>query len=265
MSAKVIEPTAEFPALARPPIVEVVCGFVFESVAALDGLALGVYWDRRKLDFPDGALQAAFADSPEILVGDPLLRAVLVSFDKSRVIQVQHDRLYMNWRAKGSIYPRFSGGTGLLKDAVSELSTLSSFIDERLGHKLRLTRIELVKIDLFDRRKHHWTDLADLEQLLPITATLGSIHYTGNRDFALRFGEYQDSHKLHISINSVAERAGGEVVAVRVESRAIHPLAAGEDVEVAFASANRAVNRAFFALVGKGQLRRFSEPEEVTL
>jgi len=35
-----------FPVLENPPIVEVVCGFVFEPID-LDGLVLGVYWDER--------------------------------------------------------------------------------------------------------------------------------------------------------------------------------------------------------------------------
>lgn len=256
MTTQVSNPTAQFPVLDRPPIIEVMCGFIFEPLA-LDGLVLGVYWDRRRDKFPEGSLQPALADRPEVVLGNPPMRAFLTSVDTSRIIQVQNDRLYINWRATGATYPRFSTESGLLKEALYEFSQLAEFCEERFGTRPRPTRIELAKIDLFDRRKQHWSDLADLARLIPVTGTLSAIHYTGSREFSLRFGEHDAPRALHISINSIAERTGGEVVAVRLESRAVHPLAPDQDIQSAFGEANVAVNRAFFALLGPSELARF--------
>lgn len=251
-----------FPVLERPPIVEVVCGFIYEPLE-LDGMVLGVYWNERMRDFPERSLQPAFVDDSAFFLGNPPLRAVLVSEDKVRVLQVQHDRMFLNWRAVGGSYPRFSnrgGGGGLLEQALEEFQKLSEFAERRFGRRPTVTRIELAKIDVIDRRQQHWSDVSDLAKVMPITGTFSTGH-TENREFSLRFVEHDAPRALVVSINSVSEQRGGDINAVRVETRAVHPLEVGTAHEGAFLEANRAVNQAFFRLISEEGRRRFGVHE----
>ena len=65
-----------FPVLKKPPIVEVVCGIHFEPLE-LDGLVLGVYWDRRKEEFPTGSLQPALSEAAGFILGQPPLLSLI--------------------------------------------------------------------------------------------------------------------------------------------------------------------------------------------
>lgn len=253
-----------FPVLERPPIVEVVCGFVYESLAPLDGMVLGVYWDERKDEYREHSLQPAFSDEPGFMLGNAPLRAVLVSKDAVRVLQIQHDRFFMNWRAAGEGYPRFSnrgGGGGLLEQALAEFGKLADFCKRRFDRVPVVTRIELAKIDVIERRSKHWSDLGDLASVMPITGTFASASHSGNREFILRFVEHETPKALVVAINSIADQAGGDIMGVRVEARAVRPLASGEQPEEAFIEANRSLNRAFFRLFSDEGLKRFGVKE----
>jgi len=229
----------------------------------LDGMLLGIYWDERKDEYPERSLQPAFSDEAGFILGSPPLRSVLVSADKVRVLQIQHDRFFMNWRSLGGPYPRFSnrgGGGGLLERALGEFEKLATFTSKRFGRRPTLIRVELAKIDIIQRRELHWTDVDDLAKVMPITGTF-SDHHTGNREFILRFVEHETPRALVISVNSVSDQPGGDITAVRVETRAVHPLEPGQAAEAAFVEANHAVNRAFFRLINEEQLKRFRQRE----
>ncbi|MEZ4442922.1 MAG: hypothetical protein R3B72_27755 [Polyangiaceae bacterium] len=87
------------------------CGVHFDALE-LDGMVLGVYWDRRRDEFPTRHLQPAFSEGPGFVLGSPPLRAVLVGSDKVHVLQLQHDRFFMNWRA--IVLPTPASQTGRL-------------------------------------------------------------------------------------------------------------------------------------------------------
>ena len=249
----------EFPVLERPPIVEVVCGFVFEPLD-LDALVLGVYWDKHRERYPQRALQPAVADAPQVVFWQPAMRAVLSSPDGTRYIQVQRDRLYVNWRGTGESYPRFStrdGRPDLLSSALDELRQLGDFCLERFNVKPKVLRVELQKISMLERGLGHWTDVDDLAVLLPVSGTFRGVHYRGSREFLLRFAEHEPPRTLNVSLNSVPERAGGDAIAVRIEARASNPLNEGQSPEGALMEANASLNRAFFGLLEPKELKRF--------
>ncbi len=264
-TAKAPESLEIFPALARPPVVEVVCGVVFEPVPLLDGIVLGVYWDARRHEFPERHLQPAFADGPEFILGNPPLRAVMTSPDKVRVLQIQHDRFYMNWRALGEAYPRFSsrdGRAGLLRQALAEFDLLRAFCEERGLTRPKPVRLELTKIDVIESQKH-WEGVDDLAHVVPITGTFQHEDHATGREFGLRFVEHDDGGHLIVSVNSVVDRPAGEIRAARIETRAIRTLPAESDLEGIFTQANTLVNRAFFKLLNHGELHRFGVRETV--
>jgi uncharacterized protein (TIGR04255 family) len=242
-----------FPELVRPPIAEVVCGIVFESVAELDALLLGVYWDQRAKDFPKRSLQPALMDDVGFAIGAFPMRAFLSTADDQFALQLQHDRFFMNWRATGQAYPRFSerhGPNGLLVRALKEYGRFAAFIQERFGRTLRVLRVELSKIDIL-QRDLHWSDLDDLARLVPVTGVFREIQRSESRDVNLRFVESGSGGVaiVHVATLMEAERPK----ALRIEGRCIAPPM--EDIQRAFDSANLVLNEAFFKLIPEARTR----------
>lgn len=236
-----------FPALARPPLVEVVCGVVFDSFPELDALVLGVYWNSRKEEYPGHSLQVALADDLSIENGVFPARAVVVSADGQFILQLQHDRFFMNWRATGGEYPRFSENhapRGLLVRAMEEYERFCVFITDRFGRRPVARRIELTKIDLL-RRGEHWRDLDDLATMIPMTSVFSKIQQSDNRDVNLRFVERANSGAVVVHIATMMD--GDTPSSVRIEARRLaNPEA---DISAAFHSANTVLNEVFFSLI----------------
>ncbi len=157
----------------------------------------------------------------------------------------------------GETYPRFSnrgGGSGLLDQAVTEFKKLKSFCQARFPQPMVVRRVELAKIDLIESPKH-WEGLDDLAFVMPITGTFGD-DGGGTREFAVRFVEHDAQENLFVSVNSIADKPGGIVTAVRIETRAV-VLLREDSLEVSFQRANRQVNQAFFKLINPKALERF--------
>ena len=247
MSTTLPEP---FPVLEKPPIVEVVCGVQFD-VMDLDPLILGVYWDNRRDEFPQRSLQPAVVEGAGFVLGNLPLRSVFVAADQVHVLQIQHDRFFMNWRAIGKAYPRFSnrgGGGGLMQHAIEEFGKLSTFCEKRFGAPITPKRAELTKIDVIEKGRH-WRDLDHLRAIMPITGTFGGLQRGGNRQLALRFVETEEPRNLTVSVNSASTEQGGDLTSIRIETRAVVPVLE-PGLEAAFVEANSSVNRAFFTLIG---------------
>lgn len=248
-----------YPALDRPPIVEVVCGVVFEPIAELDPLVLGVYWDERKEAFPQRAIQPAIMDDATLSFGLSVaafpMRAALSSHDQQFVLQLQQDRMYLNWRATGAQYPRFSdrdGRQGLLAKMLLELDRFSAFVKARYGAGIVPVKAELSKIDML-LRGQHWTDIADMESLLPVTKTFADVHASEDREVNLRFVERAGEAVAIVQVVTLhSERIPA---AVRLEARRIAPVTS--DVRDCLVSANDVVNDIFFKLIPEAE-QRFS-------
>lgn len=251
-----------FPALEGPPIQEVVCGIVFESMPDLDALVLGIYWDRVRSRFPKHSLQPALADESQIgfEFGAMLsTRAFLSSADDQYFLQLQHDRFFLNWRATGSVYPRFSerrGSGGLLKRAMEEFGEFSAFVEKQTSHALQPKRVELAKVDLFQRGKH-WQSAAELAVMLPVTAAFGSANTSGP-EINLRAVDRAEATMTIVSV--VTAMRENQTVAVKLETRCVSPIQGG--LLETFESANARLNKIFFAMVPDAQARFGKKREE---
>lgn len=247
------QPAKTFPHLEQAPISEVVCGIVFESVAGLDPLLLGTYWDRRKDDFPNRQLHPALMDENSIIFGAVPVRALLTSADDVFVLQLQHDRFFMNWRARGGSYPRFSerhGTDGLLARTEAEFETYRAFIRDRCGVDVSPSRIELSKIDMLERGRH-WESPDDLAKLLPVTGVFNEIQRADEREVNLRFVERGSHGTVMIQITTLSD--GKVPRAVRIDARC---MAAPEpSLHEAFVRSNAILNDAFFKLIPDAAVR----------
>lgn len=258
-------PATPLPKLERPPIAEVACGVVFESLA-IDPVSVGPYAQQRLADFPRHELMPALEDVPPQGVpslvfnqGLPRLRTWLISADDALVLQLQHDRLFLNWRrVGGAAYPRFSdhdGKPGLLSRSLEELERFSSYWEQAHQARPVASRIELVKIDhLLEGRD--WRGIHDLAKALPWIEPLIGLARSDAPGLQVQFAEPRGDGLFTItlqaptSVNRIAT----------LETRVARPVAHGDDLRSAFVEANQELNAAFAALIpAEQQHHRFNE------
>jgi hypothetical protein len=256
--------------LKNPPIVEVVSGVRFEPLLHLDPLAAGAFWARRSSDFPDHELRPAVTSDGQIVLGlVPPLRAMLFHASKTRVLQLQGDRFYVNWRrpqgdtiegARGGEYPRFNdrpGQPGLVTTVIDEYKLFESFCAELWGEPPKAVGIELAKVDLLIEGVD-WTDFDDLASLLPWLRSFHAFARAPKPSFALRFDEPRDGGDLSVTISQAIgnDAEGKERRVVKVETRIARALSANTEKRDALLSANDDLNRVFEELIPKGEIEK---------
>jgi uncharacterized protein (TIGR04255 family) len=126
----------DLPAFGRPPVIEVVLGIEFQPVPNLGAIRLGQLAERWKDRYPVAQELPPLPASPPIgmpgefpgvfvNVGAPAIRLWVMSTDQSQLIQIQRDRLILNWRHSGneSPYPHYNALRPHFADAYSDLRT----------------------------------------------------------------------------------------------------------------------------------------------
>jgi|GEM_PF-676877 len=241
----------KFPHLKRPPIAEVVCGFLFAPIPKLDAFEFGVYWDKRRDEYPDKEMRLGLIDDAKL---EPSPRAWLISPDDGPLLQqLQNDRFYLNWRRRDDeLYPRFSDRAdqpGLRTAASSEFQIFSEFCAARptIGVRPRVAQIELTKVDSFERGRD-WNELEELDDLLPITRAITATRQSNQ--IRLSMSEREELHAgwLKVQINS-SNDARGDLSAIRLETRVSLTVGPELGVTAAFEQANARLNDVFFRLV----------------
>ncbi|WP_406353184.1 TIGR04255 family protein [Streptomyces sp. NBC_00658] len=168
------------PDFSQPPVVEVACGVKFRKVPELHGIRLAPLYEMWKSELPVIEEQPTLpsietgpaGSSPKIRVDFPSLRQTRYWFQSERgndLVQLQPDRLIVNWRScgNGENYPRFEYVLNHLSRRVTDLS---GFVEENFRSKLEFLHVELSYInslrvgesDKWDLREifHTWPDFA---------------------------------------------------------------------------------------------------------
>ena len=152
----------------RAPLNEVVLGKTFEPLE-LKLPHYGRFWDLIQEEFP-GVEHAApvFSSSGEGVVdaasGVPLPRVWFLSEEGTRLLQLQSDRFYFNWRqtAEAEEYVRFEP---IYKDYVKYEQIVSAFALAQLGAELRPKRYEMTYVNVFEQGVE-WSEFADVGKVL---------------------------------------------------------------------------------------------------
>lgn len=95
--------------LRHPPVIEAVLGIQFLPLATWSIPHFGLFWQRVRSTYPRFQVQGPIL-APESVAAGTLFGARLWFIDESdqRVLQVQNDRIVINWRRRGeSSYPRY--------------------------------------------------------------------------------------------------------------------------------------------------------------
>ena len=249
--------------LTQPPIMEVVCGFLFEPIQELDPLLVGVYWWDRRQDFPTKQLQPALTSPPSITLGRLVgpLRSWLVNNDQSLLVQIQADRFYLNWRKQNGPYPRFSDhgeDPGVLAIALKEFAQFGDFCKQHLGKQITVREIELAKIDHLVQ-KVHWDNFEDLAKALPWLEVLAAYSKAETPSVRLRFQEQRGDAQVSIALDTAQRKSeqGLEDI-LKIESQITKTVKG--DCKDEFLWANQELNASFELMIPKDQRdKRFNK------
>ena len=95
----------------KPPVIEVLCGIVFETIRSFKAHHLGLFWQKVRDKFlvceHAPRLEVAFES---LDLANYLPRVWFISEEQNMLIQLQDDRFLFNWRRmqQREAYPRYS-------------------------------------------------------------------------------------------------------------------------------------------------------------
>lgn len=239
--------------LDRPPVNEVVGGLLFDPVPGLDPLVMGLFWQTVKDRYPSRQFQPALSDQPGIVFGGTApIRVWLIAPTDDFLIQVQADRFYLNWRARGGTYPRCNDhdrDEGILSRLIHEFEHFRAFCSMELEHSVRVRKIEQAKIDLL-LEGTHWHGFDDLTDAVPLLAALRDIRQSDEATVTVRFGEEREAGQLAVSIDTgFASTKAGPVRMLKLETRLSRAVGAHDELREVFRVTNEELNAVFSSLI----------------
>src|SRR5438094_524681 len=109
-------PRPPLPSYKHPPVIEVSFGAIFKELQGIQARHLGQFWVEHKDEYPTSEDQSPLLDIADLeeqrlvlMQMPPLRRMMCYSQDKQYVLQVQSNRLHLNWRKikAQDEYPRY--------------------------------------------------------------------------------------------------------------------------------------------------------------
>ncbi len=247
--------------LERPPINEVVCGFIFEQPIQLSPVLTGAYWASRRADFVEHEIKDPIVDEvgAVLLPMPPPVRTWLVTNDKTRLVQIQNDRFFVNWRRQSDTdaYPRFQSKKDqepLLPFALREWARFVDFCASETSRPL-VSALELSKIDVLIEGRD-WNGISDLSKLMPDLASILGTESERN-DVVWRYARSVDKNtRLFVTAASALHRSSGKS-AIRLETRVRMAVTQEADLPNVFVDLDNLLNSIFVRMIGSEELKRF--------
>lgn len=257
--------TGGWPRLEAPPIVEVMCGVFFAPIPDIDPIFVGGLQQYLGGDYPRHAIQPAVLDAPGAFFsqGMPPLRSWLISASDDWLLQVQPDRFYVNWRRRGTEYPRFSGPRGVLERALSEIARFRQLCRDHLRTEIAASAVEVAKVDVIIEGVH-WRDIEELGRVVPLIGNLTRFSRPPNLELGVNIVDRDTvggSRVVGLSLSTETVFEDRLARAVKIETRCTQPLT-GQDpdaLRAGFEKLNTTANAAFFGLIAEAELGRFSK------
>jgi uncharacterized protein (TIGR04255 family) len=240
------------PPLKNPPIIELVIGFIFEPIESLNVLSLATYADTRRHDFPNKSLHPPVRETPGWFQYDQNHRLWMVSLDDQFVVQLQHDRMYVNWRKRGR-YPRFDDHEGkwVLTRALEEFGKLRNYCEDQFGTEPKPSRIEVTKINQLP-----YSDAGDLHEVRIVSA-LSSVWGGPPKALALEVAHDIEGIDIVLRATNAIVPTDAATSILQIETRAATTIDAFS--REAFIRLNECLNRIFINVFGDEALKKFQE------
>ena len=206
----------------NPPINEIVCGILFDSIKGFQTGHFGILWEKFRPDFSGIEDQNPLAPISEHDLNDrtklPPPRVWFVHKDENEIIQVQFNRLLHNWRRRrpNDEYP---GYATVIENFENYLSRFRAFLaEEKLG-ELVPARYEITYIDHI-LENEGWETLNNLEELFPnFSSPIGKNILSSDVreiDWQMVLGLPNDRGQLQFSIRT-ARRVFDNRLLLRIE------------------------------------------------
>jgi len=199
------------PDYKNPPVTEVVCGLVFNKIDAFRAPHLGLFWQKVREEFPtcQHAQPLGFPSEPSGLMSEwPLPRVWFIDEGKNKLIQLQGDRYFYNWRKmhRDEPYPRYIQIIEAFKTNLEKLKQF--FAEEDLG-SIVPTTCELTYINHIPRGEG-WQTLAEINDIIPELSWRNKkgrflpepLHWGWETVFALP----EDKGRLHVKLQHATRK-----------------------------------------------------------
>ena len=223
------------PEFERPPVIEVAASLQFEPLDAMKSVHLGEFWpDLRSLGLTaiedHGALEPEVEDfgavqlsSPRITLRTfddtlPLPRVWFLNEAKTELIQIQRDRLIVNWRqgATPEPYPRYKSVMERFKLA---FDLFAKFVNARALGKIEPNQCELTYVNHLPVGQG-WSKHGELGLVVTSWQEAYSDAYLSNPEdvsfrvrFRMRDGQ-ENLGRLHIAVQSAYRTIDGQPIFV---------------------------------------------------
>ena len=152
-----------FPNYEKPPVVEVVCGIVFETIKGFKAQHLGLFWQKVRDGFPGckHAVRLGFNPETEPLdLANYLPRVWFISAKQNTLIQLQDNTFFFNWRKmeEDETYPRYSI---IIEAFKTNLGVFQEFLQEEDLGSVNPKSCELTYINHIPKGEG-WESLSDI-------------------------------------------------------------------------------------------------------
>jgi uncharacterized protein (TIGR04255 family) len=207
---------------AAPPVVEVSLGFQFESLPHYNSVLAAGLWDRLKHQYGQieeqpplepvfetfGSNDGAFPQTRfEFVSGAVQPRYFFINKDSSQLVQLQRDRLHLNWRLSdaASAYPRFPALRANFEEALAAHRDWAA----DLGDQATPTQVEVVyvnSIPLHDGAGQQ----CGLSHVFPWLGGLPGLTENGSFQFRRRLFDESDQPvaRLHFTLQYGTDEQG---------------------------------------------------------
>jgi uncharacterized protein (TIGR04255 family) len=195
---------AATPSYERPPIVELGIGVFFAKPDALSSAHFGRFWSEVAGEFPaceDHAPVGPPQDWATSKEGFPVPRVWFFAPNKARIVQIQANRFYLNWRriADEDSYPRFSAHS---QQTLGYWKRFADFIARECGQPPTTIGAEVLKVSQIAEGEG-WKGLQSVPTLFPVANIPGIAGVWDVSGFAMSFAMSIEGRKVQADLKSV--------------------------------------------------------------
>ena len=228
----------------KPPLIEVVCGVLFNPISSFLAPHFGLLWEKYKPEYsscrevaPLTPIIEKFEGAPEVKIeiGEipPLPRIWFMSEKQNGLIQVQRDRFLHNWRKihPTDEYPRYHT---VIEKFQAYLSVFRTFLDNNDLGKLDLLQYEMTYVNHIPQGEG-WEKNEDIRNLFPDFGLRSSnnrfLPTPEGMNWRTSFVLPNNAGRLHVTIRQVILREGNRpMILLELTARGIGEFKSSEKI-----------------------------------
>jgi len=210
--------SSPLPRFDSPPVIETVLGIEFAPLRHWSLLHFGLYWPLIRDEFPTFKIlppikNAQGADGkPQFRISsEPDVRCWYVSADGAMLLQLQRDRLVLNWRKsdENGVYPRYE--KSIRPTFLREWNRFQEFVNANDLGELKPTNCEVSYINHLIKGRE-WNDVKDVPAIFPFFASSKATSFLPDWTdvaFEVNFKMPSDSGHLKVNLTPVVRISDG--------------------------------------------------------